>query len=51
VPQADSYSLDTPFDKQVTLAFDRLDDRTIKVTVSGGDKTFDFNVHRAATSE
>jgi len=51
VPQAGSYSLDTPFDKQVTLAFDRVDDTTIKVTVSGGDKSFDFDVHRAAAAE
>lgn len=51
VPQAGSYSLDTPFDKQVTLAFDRLDDDTIKVTVSGGDKSFDFDVHSTAASE
>lgn len=47
VPQAGSYALDTPFDKQVTLAFDRVDDTTIKVTVSGGDKSFDFDVHAA----
>lgn len=50
VPQAGSYSLETPFDKQVTLAFDRVDDMTIKVTVSGGDKSFDFNVRRAAAA-
>ena len=30
----------------VTLAFDRVDDTTIEVTVSGGDKSFDFNVQQ-----
>lgn len=50
VPEAGSYSLDTPFDKQVTLAFDRVDETTIKVTVSGGDKSFDFDVHSSVLS-
>lgn len=50
VPQAGSYSLATPFDKQVTLSFDRVDDTTIKVTASSGDKSFDFNVHSAGSA-
>jgi len=51
VPQAGSYSLDTPYDKQVTLSFDRVDDSTIEVTVSSGAKSFDFDVHSASASE
>ncbi|HEU5076783.1 MAG TPA: hypothetical protein VFU02_21485 [Polyangiaceae bacterium] len=51
VPQSGSYSLDTPFDKQVTLAFDRIDDTTIQVTVSGGDDSFDFDVRSAGAAE
>ena len=44
VPQAGSYSLDTPFDKQLSMSFDRFDETTIIVTVASGDKSFDFKV-------
>jgi hypothetical protein len=45
VPQAGKYTLETPFDgKTVELVFERLDDDTIRVTVSSGQKGFDFDV-------
>lgn len=48
VPQAGSYSLATPFDKNVTVAFDRVDEDTIEVTVAGsGGREFHFDVSRA----
>ena len=47
VPQAGSYTLDTPFKKSVTMEFDRLDDNTIRVTVRGsGGRSFHFDVSR-----
>ena len=47
VPQAGSYSLSTPSDKTLAMAFNRVDDATIRVTVSSGDRSFDFNVKAA----
>ncbi len=44
VPQAGSYSLDTPFDKSVRLTFERVDETTIQVTVKGPKNEFDFDV-------
>ena len=44
VPRSGSYSLDTPFDKAVSMEFDQLDETTIQVTVSSGNRSFDFNV-------
>jgi hypothetical protein len=44
VPRSGSYSLDTPFDKAVSMEFDELDETTIRVTVSSGNRSFDFNV-------
>lgn len=51
IPQSGSYSLDTPFDKQLNLEFDRVDSATIKVIVSSGKRSFDFNVRSTAASE
>ena len=34
-----------------TLGITKVDDNSIKVTVSGGDKSFDFNVHSTGASE
>ncbi len=48
VPQAGSYSLDTPFDKQLALGFERVDATTIQVSVSSGEKRFDFDVETLA---
>jgi hypothetical protein len=47
VPQAGSYTLATPFDKTVTMAFSRVDADTIKVTVTGPKHEFSFNVSKA----
>jgi hypothetical protein len=47
VPQAGSYTLGTPFDKSLSLSFNRVDDDTIKVTVTGPKRSFHFNVTRA----
>jgi hypothetical protein len=46
VPQAGSYTLTTPFEKTVTMAFGRVDDNTIKVTVTGPKHEFTFNVSK-----
>ncbi len=46
VPQAGSYTLTTPFDKTVSMDFDRLDDTTIRVTVTGPKHAFSFNVSK-----
>ena len=46
VPQAGSYTLTTPFDKSVSMAFDRVDDDTIKVTVTGPKHEFSFTVSK-----
>jgi hypothetical protein len=48
VPQAGSYSLNTPFDKQLSVGFERLDEDTITVTVSSGARSFDFDVTSTA---
>ena len=45
VPQAGQYTLATPFDKTLTLAFDRVDENTIAVTVGGPKGSFTFNVN------
>lgn len=44
VPQAGKYTLDTPFDKRVSLSFDRVNATTIEVTVAGPKRSFDFKV-------
>ncbi len=46
VPQAGSYTLDTPFDKTVSMSFSRVDDDTIQVTVAGPKKEFAFTVSK-----
>ena len=46
VPQAGSYTLTTPFDKTVSMAFARVDDDTIKVTVTGPKHAFSFDVSK-----
>jgi hypothetical protein len=43
-PQAGSYRLDTPFGKQLRLSFERQNDTTIQVTISGPRRSFDFDV-------
>jgi len=46
VPQAGLFQLDTPFDKSVTMEFDRFDDDTIEVTVASGGEEFSFHVSK-----
>lgn len=47
VPQAGGYSLSTPFEKTVSMSFSRVDDDTIKVTVTGAKRDFSFTVSKA----
>lgn len=44
VPQAGSYTLDTPFDKSLTLSFERVDAARIRVNAEGPKRSFDFTV-------
>lgn len=44
VPQAGSYTLDTPFNKRVNVSFERLEPSLIKVNIQGPKRSFDFNV-------
>jgi hypothetical protein len=46
VPQAGSYVLHTPKDKTLTMTFARVDEDTIKVTITNGKKSFSFNVNK-----
>ena len=47
VPQAGTYSLNTPYDKSVSMSFARVDDDTIRVTVTGPKRDFSFTVSKA----
>lgn len=49
VPQAGSYTLTTPKGKTAVLAFERVDDDTISVTLSGGRKDRVFHVTSAGS--
>lgn len=46
VPQSGSYTLTTPFDKSVSMSFDRVDDDTIRVTVAGPKRDYSFTVSK-----
>jgi hypothetical protein len=46
VPQAGSYTLTTPFDKTVSMSFERVDSDTIQVSVAGPKRDFSFNVSK-----
>jgi hypothetical protein len=46
VPQAGAYTLQTPFQKTVTMSFSRLDEDSIAVTVAGPKKSFTFSVSK-----
>lgn len=46
VPQAGSYNLLTPKNKKLGLSFQRVDEDTIKVTVTNGKRSFNFNVSK-----
>ncbi len=47
VPQAGTYSLNTPYKKTVSMGFSRVDADTIRVTVAGPQHEFSFNVSKA----
>jgi hypothetical protein len=52
VPQAGSYTLTTPFDKTVSLGFGRVDEDTIRVTVTGPKKrSFSFTVSKLGVEQ
>jgi hypothetical protein len=44
VPQAGKYTLDTPFDKRLSVNFERLTSTSIGVTLAGPRRSFDFKV-------
>jgi hypothetical protein len=44
VPQSGAYRLDTPFEKSLTISFERMTDTTIKVTIEDPQRSFDFDV-------
>jgi hypothetical protein len=46
VPQSGSYTLTTPFQKSVSMSFERVDDDTIRVTVAGPKRDFSFTVSK-----
>lgn len=46
VPQAGSYTLSTPFDRSVSMSFERVDDDTIRVTVAGPKRDYSFTVSK-----
>jgi hypothetical protein len=46
VPQAGSYTLGTPFNATITLAFSRVDADTIHVALSGPKRSFGFDVSK-----
>jgi hypothetical protein len=46
VPQAGSWTLDTPFDKSLSLSFERIDEDTIAVTVSGPRRSVELRISR-----
>lgn len=45
IPQAGTLTLDTPFDKTVSAAFKRKDDKTITMTLEGPRGSISFDVH------
>jgi hypothetical protein len=44
VPQAGSYTLDTPFGKRIEATFERVSPTSIQVTLAGPKRSFDFKV-------
>ncbi len=51
VPQAGSYTLTTPQEHQLTLSFERLDENTIEVSITGGRDDVVFKVTSAGEVE
>jgi hypothetical protein len=46
VPQSGAYVLETPFDKTVKLSFERIDEGTISVTASSGDRNIALKINK-----
>ncbi len=46
VPSDGEWTLETPFDKTISLSFERIDEVTIGVTITGGQRTVEFQVGR-----
>jgi hypothetical protein len=46
VPQSGAYVLETPFDKTVTLSFARIDEDSIAVTASSGDRNISLKINK-----
>lgn len=44
VPESGSYTLDTPFDKSLSLAFERTEATTVRLTASSGSRSYDWDV-------
>ncbi|MEN9579166.1 MAG: hypothetical protein RJA70_2175 [Pseudomonadota bacterium] len=51
VPQAGKYTLDTPFDKQLSVSFNRQSETAIQVTIEGPRRSFDFTVKSAPSGK
>jgi hypothetical protein len=51
VPEAGTYTLSTPFDKDIAFGFSRVDDDTIRVTVTGPKRSFSFTVSKLGVSK
>lgn len=47
VPQAGAYTLQTPFDKDLQVSFERVTDTQIRVTLTGPRNSFSFLVNKA----
>lgn len=47
IPQAGRYDLTTPENKSIELSFERLDEDTIRATLSSGERSFDLDVTSA----
>jgi hypothetical protein len=45
-PQAGRYVLDTPFDKSITLEFERIDESSIGVTAKSGQRSVRLRINR-----
>ncbi len=51
VPQAGRYTLDTPYAESLSAAFTRSSAATIRVTIAGKRRAFDFDVYGVPTSD
>jgi hypothetical protein len=51
VPQAGTFSLASPKGRSLELSFNRVDEDTIRVTISSGRRSFSFNVNSIGNSQ